>query len=68
MTTTSNTATTRKAPSRTAAVLGATGNCGIALVKELAASPEWSSIKVVSRRSLKEYNDMPKVQEEIVRM
>jgi nucleoside-diphosphate-sugar epimerase len=68
MATTSNATTTRKAPPHTAAVLGATGNCGVALVKELSASPEWSSIKVVSRRSLEEYNNMPKVQEEIVRM
>lgn len=57
-----------KTTPRSAAVLGATGNCGKALVKVLATSPEWSSITVVSRRKLDDFDGMSKVKQEIVRM
>lgn len=53
---------------KSAAVLGATGNCGRALVKVLSDSAEWSSVTVVSRRTVDDFDGMPKVQQEIVRM
>lgn len=68
---TADTATKQQGPmcgSKSAAVLGASGNCGRALVNVLVATAEWSSITVVSRRKLDEFNDMPKVKQEIVRM
>jgi len=53
---------------KSAAILGASGNCGRALVKVLSASPDWSSITVISRRKLDEFDAIPKVKQEIVRM
>lgn len=54
---------------KSAAILGASGNCGKALVKVLADSADWSSVTVVSRRrKIDDFNDMPKVKQEIVRM
>lgn len=53
---------------KSAAVLGATGNCGKALVNVLSESADWSSITVISRRKAPDFNDMPKVKQHVVRM
>ena len=49
-----------------AVVLGASGACGSALVRELVAAPDVSEVTLISRREVPEFNALPTVTQHVI--